>query len=234
MGDRALAVDEIRSLVGNDDAVQDAAVVRANLTKWIRVELLEQATGTTDPAIASTANLDARLAAGLTALAVANPDAGRERYDAGPEVSGTVCLGAIPVTPAEVAEQVLADLAGGLSFAEAAATYSSDPGLADSGGVVLNADGSECFAVTDVNPDIVGPVVEAGVGVPVVVLLGEITAVVQIRPYVELSADAQLELSTAAMNTTRLPELIAAATIYVDPRYGTWNAATADVDPLQA
>jgi hypothetical protein len=214
-----LGRDEIGALVGN---------------KWVRVELLEQTTGTADPAVASTANLDARLAAGLTALAAETPDAGRDVYTSGPAVSGVVCLGAIPVDPPEVADSVLADLAAGMSWADAATKYSSDAGLASGGGVVLDQDGKECIAAAKVNPTILDPIVAAGIDTPLAVNLGATTAVVKIRSYDELSGDAQLELARTAMNVTRLPALLATADVYIDPLYGVWNPATAEVDPLKA
>jgi hypothetical protein len=229
-----LGRDEIGALVGNTDPVQDGAAVRVGITKWVRVELLEQTTGTADPAVASTANLDARLAAGLTALAAETPDAGRDVYTSGPAVSGVVCLGAIPVDPPEVADSVLADLAGGMSWADAATKYSSDAGLASGGGVVLDQDGKECIAAAKVNPTILDPIVAAGIDTPLAVNLGATTAVVKIRSYDELSGDAQLELARTAMNVTRLPALLATADVYIDPLYGVWNPATAEVDPLKA
>jgi hypothetical protein len=234
VGSNALAVDDIGTLVGNEDAVQDGAVVRSGLTKWVRVELLEQATNTSDPAVANAANLDARLANGLTALASETPDAGRDLYQSGPELSGNVCLGAIPVDTEESAQAVLADLQGGMSWADAAAKYSVDEGLAGNGGIVINGDGNECIATADVNPDLVGPVIAAGVGQPVIVDLGSVRAVLVIRPYDDLSDAAKLVLARSAMNLVRLPELLAEADVYIDPRYGVWNPATAEVDPLRA
>jgi hypothetical protein len=239
VGERSLAVEDIDALMANGQgrqhaATQDASLVRAELTRWIRVELVEQATGTTDTAVAGTADLDARLRNGNAALVAEMPDAGREMYQAGPSVSGTVCLGAIPVDPPEVAGTVLAELESGMSWADAAARYSADPGLAGNGGVVFDNQGSECVAIAVVNPDLIGPAVEAGVGHPVIVDVGTVTALVTIRPYDELSGAAQLVLAKTATNAIRWPELLASADVYVDPRYGVWNAVTAEVDPLQA
>ncbi len=233
VGDQALTIDQISALVDSTDDVVDAAVVRAQLTKWIRVELLEQATGTTDPAVATTANLDARLADAITSLASQTPDAGRMLYESGPAASGLVCLAAITVDSPEAAEAALADLAAGMSFADAAATYSNDPGLAASGGVVPNQAGDECFPAAELNPVITDPVAAAGVGNPVVVDIG-VVAVVMLRPFAELSAETQMELASQELNTTRLPELLSEVDVVVDPRYGVWNSATAEVDPLVA
>ncbi len=233
VGGQALSIEQISALVGTTDDVVDAAVVRAQLTKWIRVELLEQATGTTDAAVATTANLDARLADAITSLASQTPDAGRVLYESGPAVSGLVCLAAITVDSPEAAEVALADLAAGMSFADAAATHSNDPGLAASGGVVPNQSGDECFPVAELNPVITDPVTAAGVGNPVVVDIG-VAAVVMLRPFAELSAETQMELASQELNTTRLPELLAEVRVVVDPRYGVWNSATAEVDPLVA
>lgn len=233
VGDQALTIDQISALVDSTDDVVDAAVVRAQLTKWIRVELLEQAAGTTDPAVAITANLDARLAHGLTSLASQTPGAGRVLYESGPAASGLVCLAAITVDSPEAADAALADLAAGMSFADAADAYSNDPALAAAGGLVPYQPGAECFPVAGLNPVITDAVATAGAGNPVVVDIG-VAAVVMLRPFTELPAETQLELASQELNTTLLPELLAKVRVVVDPRYGVWNPATAEVDPLVA
>ena len=232
VGDVALAADDIQALLDSEEPLADGSVVRAELTKWVRVVLLESANGVAPAEVGSVENLETRLGDALNQLADDNLETGRDLYEQGPAVSGSVCLAGIPLESADDAETVLGDLSSGVSFAEAAATWSSDPGLADSGGVILMSDGSECLGVDQVAPELTEQMLTETVGEPFLVDLAGFTTVLLIRAYDELADDSKRQLALAANSTAILPELVSGADVYINPRFGYWDAEAAEVLPL--
>ena len=260
VGDVELSQDDIDELLGlapagqtasTDPASPDAAgadpldalgeqtgrvpgdELRAQLSRWIQVALIEsQLEGTSEVALGSVEGLDERLDAGLQSLVESNPDGGRELYERGlPETAG-VCLGAIPVETPEDAQAALSAIQSGTTFADAAAEFSIDPGLAGNGGVVLDPNGAECFPSTDLHPDILAVLDGLTPGTPAIAQLPGLIAVVQQRPYDDLQDDSRLLLAQYGVATAMLPDLVDSADVYVDPMYGYWDAETASVLPL--
>lgn len=227
-----LSNDAIGELLGNDLAEQVGGEVRSSLTKWIRVVLLETANGVPAEQAALTNNLDTRLSEALAAFSADDVDAAAAFYAQGPGVTGTLCLAAIPLDSADQIAEVLASLDGGATFAEAAAEFSTDPGLADNGGVVLGGDGAECYPTEQLSPEILQAVTSVPVGDPAGVELADFSVVVRQRPFDELGDEAKNGIASGSANASAVPELLAGADIYVDPRYGRWNAETAEVEPL--
>ena len=227
-----LPIDDIQALLDSDEQLADASLVRAELTKWVRVVLLETANGAPAAEASSVANLDTRLGNALNQLADDNLDTGRELYEQGPGASATVCLSGIPLESADDAATVLDELAGGVSFADAAATWSSDPGLADSGGVILMTDGRECLGLDEVAPELAEQMVGETVGEPFLIDLAGFATVLLIRPYDELTDDSKRQLALAANSNSVLPALISEADVYIDPLYGYWDTDVAEVLPL--
>jgi len=207
--------------------------MRSALTKWIRVALLEtKVDARTDDEIASPTDLDSRLSQGQSDFAMATGDAGRTAYEQGVNGSETVCLAAIPVDNADAVTEVMDAINGGMSFADAAAQYSTDPDLAKNGGVILGSDGGECLPKDNLNTQIVDALDGKAVGTPVPVTLDTFSAVIELRPYDEIGDDAKRLIARAAIPEDAFVSLIADADVYVDPYYGYWDAATASVLPL--
>lgn len=243
VGSIELSRDDVESLLGIDTTDPTASVpndvsgdeVRVALTKWIKVALLESAVGaksSTD--IASPTNLDMRLSQGQTdyAATAESGDGGRSKYEAGLPDTTLVCLGAIPVADATAADVVQQALTGGLSFADAATKYSTDPTLASNGGVVPGQNGDECVAAANVTAPIIEALSGLAPGTPVTVTLDTLTAVVELRPYDELNQASKDLIARAGMSAEAYVALISSADVYVDPYYGYWDAATASVLPL--
>ncbi|MEX0846442.1 MAG: hypothetical protein WD023_01590 [Ilumatobacteraceae bacterium] len=236
VGDVELSADSLAALVtstdatgASDDGILDAAIARAAITQWVRVVVLETETGVPSDQAASVENLDSRLDTALAALASGNLDVAQEFYDAGPASSGVICLGVIPVASADDTAPLLDALSSGTSFADAAAQFSIDQGLADSGGVVTTADGAECFPLDQIDPQLGGQIAVNAVGAPFVVSLPTLDAVMVVRPFDTLSDEAQADVALTANGATVLPELVGQADVQVDSRYGYWDAVTAEV-----
>jgi hypothetical protein len=154
-------------------------------------------------------------------------------YDKGLDGSPVLCLGAIPLDPGADTAIVLADLASGTSWAAAAATHSASPDFAQNGGLVLDQNGANCVDPTVFNPELIDAMKAAGaeVGKPVAIDVGGNPAVVQLRPFIDLTPDDRtliVQPKVAADLSTRL----AATTVYVSPRFGRWDAKSVSVVAL--
>jgi hypothetical protein len=233
VGETELAVDDLGAVIGAAGA-EDGSVVRAQLTKWIRVNLLESRTSLADSERLTAENLDSRLDSAFSDLIASNVPAAEPMYEQGPSASGVVCLGAIPVESVEVGVEVLDAIDGGVSFADAAAQYSTDQGLAANGGVVLAESGDECLPTAGINPDLAAALDGIPVGASTSVSLGQVVAIVRVRPWSELTAAGQDLVARQTLPDEFILQLVSEADVYVDPRYGHWNADTGTVDAMGA
>lgn len=235
VGDARLSRQELATIVRESDGTGTTIdelqgdVARASLTKWIRVVVLETENGVAGDQAASTANLDSRLSSALDALASKNAEAAAEQYAQGPAVSGVICLGAIPLKSVDQGQEVLDAIAGGSSFADAAKQYSSDPGLAENGGIITSNDGSECVAADTLLVDIQEQASKQPVGTPFLVVLPQLSAVLVVRPFDTLNDEAKKSVALITNTSTVLPGLVGAADVRVDSRYGRWNSTTGEV-----
>lgn len=215
-----LSTDQLATLT--DDSTE-GDVIRQTLTTWIEVvAVTDDASGMTTPA-----ELSARKLTALQDLLDKFGDAGQATYELGLDGSPLLCLAAIPLDKTVAGATVLAELAAGTTFAEAATAYSDDETLAASGGLVRSAEGIECIAGDQFNPTLIASLGAAGVtvGEPAAILLNEQEVVVLMRPYDELTfSDAErLQLSANDMGAA-LNESYAAAEISVSGRVGTWDS----------
>lgn len=226
------AMTEGADATATTDGAIAGDLARSTITKWIRVVVLETENGVPAEQAASTENLDSRLDAALDELAANNTDGAKDVYDAGPTTSGLVCLAVIPVASADDTAPVMDALAGGTSFADAAAQFSTDEGLAASGGVVTSDDGTECFPAGQLTPDFAGPATSNPVGEPFVVDTDQLHIVMVVRPFDDLSDKAKTDVARTVNNSTLLPTLVNGADVHVDSRYGYWDTTTAEVRPL--
>jgi hypothetical protein len=165
-----------------------------------------------------------------SALEISPPsdDELRAMYDAGTTESGIVCSAHILVATEAEAQAILDRLEGGADFAELAASESTDTGSGADGGNLPCAL-TNTFEETYV-PEFVEAALAAEIGEP----FGPVQSEFGYHVIVLRSSDQvdPGELSALYMETSaRFQRAAAAVDIYVDPRYGTFNATTG-VEPL--
>jgi hypothetical protein len=148
-------------------------------------------------------------------------------YDAGPATSGVACIQAIVVEDSAAADETVAELAGGASFEDVFAAANIDPLNA------ANLGTQPCITsqVLDTNDDI--PLIgatwqlsadELFASAPLVDETGTTVAyaVIVFRSYEDLGFE-DIDVVAASVDVS---SQFADADIYVDPRYGTFDAAT--------
>ncbi len=133
------------------------------------------------------------------------------------------------------ADAIVAELAGGAEFATLAAERSTDPGSAQQGGSL------GCFAAGQYVAEFEQGVLAATAGTPTAPVESEfgfhiiLTETFERPPLAEVREEivAQLETQQGGTDplTTLLQARLADADVEVDPRYGTWSAATGQVTP---
>jgi hypothetical protein len=224
---RTLSQEEVQQLAGGSEASPaTAAGLRDELTKWIRVAVIEDKVGTAQAtAPSSSEELDTRLSAAISAL---GSDTAQSTYETGTS-SPVMCLAAITVANIDDADKVLAAINSGTSFSDAAHQFSTDTAIAEAGGVVKGSDGSECIAPNTVNPAVTTALKDTPVGQPIAADLGTFSAVLMLRPYDELSDESKKVIASASVPQTELDAVVDAADIFVDPRYGRWDPASGSV-----
>jgi hypothetical protein len=206
--------------------------LREQLTKWIRVTVLEASNGTSAPsAPVTSADLDARLSQAITTIA---GDKARTTYESGLGGSSVVCLAAITVANIDDANNVLATVNGGTTFADAAHQFSTDAAIAQSGGIVRSQDGSECIDAGSLNPDVTAALKGTPIGQPIAADLTTFSAVLMLRPFDELLPESKSLIAATAVSQEQLDAIIESADIYVDSRYGRWDPATGSVVTLNS
>lgn len=232
VGDRSLSPAAAQALGATGDQSASGDQLRQQLTKWIRVTVLEASAGTAASASPLTAaDLDIRLGQAINTIA---GDKAKTLYESGLTGSPVVCLAAIPVPSADDANKVLTALASGTSFADAASQFSTDANLAQTGGIVKGQDGNECIDPSTVNPVVAAALTGAPVGQPVAANLDTFSAVLLLRPYDELQPESQSLIASASIPQDQLDAILNKAKIYVDPRYGRWDPDSDSVVPLSS
>ena len=228
VGTHQLTMDQLSALT---DGSTEGDTVRSAVKTWIEVvAVTNDATGMT-----TSAELSARKLAALQDLLDQFGDEGQATYELGLNGSPLLCLSAIPLDPTVAGSKVLAELAAGTTFADAAKAYSNDATLASSGGVVKSADGVECIAPDKFNPTLLSTLADAGatVGTPAAIVLTTQEVVVLLRPYDELtlSNNELIQLSANDMGAA-LRDSYDGVDISVAGRIGTWDSDAADVVPV--
>lgn len=232
VGDRSLSSEAVEALAGTADAAATGDQLREQLTKWIRVTVLEDSNGTSAPtAPVTSADLDARLSQAITTIA---GDKARTTYESGIGGSPVVCLGAITVANIDDANNVLATVNGGTPFADAARHFSTDTAIAQAGGIVKGQDGSECIDAGSITPAVTAALKDTPVGQPIAADLTTFSAVLMLRPFDDLLPESKSLIAAAAVSQEQLDAIIEAANIYVDSRYGRWDPATGSVVTLNS
>ncbi len=231
--DHSLTLDNAEALASTDGTPATGDQLREQLTKWIRVTVLEGSAGeqTDAPPPATSAELDQRYAAAVTTLA--GEDA-KELYETGVSGSPVICIAAVTTANLEDANAVLALLNSGLSFEDAARQHSTDTVIAEAGGIVrggVNGD-QECLDPATVNPAVVAALKDTPIGQPITADLDTFSAVLMLRPFDELLPESQSLVATTVVSQDQLDALVDDANVYVDPRYGRWDPATGSVVAL--
>ena len=213
VGDATLTDDDFQEQLAELGAPSDqllpADAVRAQITTWIQEQVA------------------ADESAGIGADEVAS------LYDAGIESSGTICISGIVVEDEDAATRVADELVAGTEFAELLATENLDPSLGSAGGNVGCITSDQLSQAVDLEFVQVASGLSAENPVGVSPLLDAdgnefAWAVLKFRSFAELS-DADTDTVIAAIDSAAR---LADADIFVDPRYGTFDAATGQVVAL--
>jgi hypothetical protein len=232
VGDRSLSSTAVETLAATGDTAATGDQLREQLTKWIRVTVLEDANGTAAPTAPTTSSdLDTRLSQAITTIA---GDKTRTTYETGLSGSPVVCLAAITVANIDDANKVLAAVNSGTPFADAARQFSTDTVIAQAGGVVIGQDGSECIDPGSINPAVTTALKDTPVGQPIAADLNTFSAVLMLRPFDDLLPESKSLIASAAVSQEQIDGIVNAATIYVDPRYGRWDPASGSVVTLNS
>jgi hypothetical protein len=232
IGDRSLSAKAAEALATTGETAATGDQLRDQLTKWIRVTVLEESSGTASPASPPTsAELDTRYALAITTLA---GDQARTLYEAGVSGSPLVCIAAITLTTIDEANDVLATVQAGTPFADAARQFSTNTGTRDSGGIVTDPDGNECLAPDNVNPTVTAALADTPVGQIIAADLDTFSAVLMLRPYDDLLLESQSLIAGTLVTQDQLDAIVGTADIYVDPRYGRWEPGSGSVVALSS
>jgi hypothetical protein len=186
-----------------------ADALRAQITTWIQEQVAD----------ADTPGVDADRAA--------------ELYDAGLASSGTACVNGIVVEDRDTAARVADDLAGGADFGELLEAENLDPSLGDVGGDVGCITSSQVAEAADIEFVQVTATLTAENPIAIAPLFDTqgnefAWVVLSFRPFAELDAADAGTVTDALDAANRL----ATADVFVDPRYGTFDASTGQVVAL--
>ncbi|RLE26233.1 MAG: hypothetical protein DRJ50_01385 [Actinobacteria bacterium] len=154
-------------------------------------------------------------------------------YDSGPAVSGVVCLQAIVVEDATAAADTVAELESGTSFEAVFEAANIDPSIAGDLGAVPCITSVDIEASADIPLIVASMKLSESESVGSAPLLDETGqeiahAVIVFRTYENLGLN---DIDVVAASVDVSSEL-AEADIYVDPRYGTFDADTGQVVSL--
>jgi hypothetical protein len=221
-----LSRQELAVLTGDS---KDGNAQRLSITQWLSVAVL----GGDVSNITGPDDLAQRRTDAIDELSAPYMEEARTLYDQGAAGSPILCLGAIPLAQDTDPQTVLDELAGGATLADTAAKYSADPTLAQSGGLVVNEDGENCLDRPGFNPDLITLLTEAGAvpATPTVVDLGSGPVVIVLRPFDELDQNQKAQIVIDKVGTD-VRQRLQSTEIYVNPRFGRWDAEAVSVVPL--
>jgi hypothetical protein len=213
VGDATLTSDDFQAqlteLGAPSDQLLPAEAVRAQITTWIQEQV----------AADDSAGVDA--------------DEAAARYDAGIESGGAICISGIVVETEDTANRVADELVAGADFAELLAAENLDPSLGSAGGDIGCITSDQLTEAVDTEFVQVAAGLSADDPIDVSPLFDPegnefAWVVLKFRPFAEL-APADADTVTAAIDSAAR---LADADVFVDPRYGTFDAATGQVVAL--
>lgn len=210
----------------------DAA--RLAIGRWLQVA----AVGADLSEITTLEELQAAAASASADLAEPFLGEAEDAYRLGLDGSPSLCLGAVVLAETTDPQVVIDAMQSGTSLADAAAEWSADPALAEAGGIVADQNGTTCLATDGLNPDVISQLTDAGAapGIPVAVQLANSKAVVVIRDWDDLTKQEQVGVlpSVQQQVAAEVNARIQHADVFVDSRYGRWDAETGSVVPFTA
>lgn len=191
------------------DQLLPAEAVRAQIATWINEQIASDD------------------AAGIGA------DEAAVLYDAGLETSGTVCVSGIVIEDRDTATRVADDLASGTDFVELLEAENLDQSLGEAGGDIGCITSDQVDQALDVEFVQVAATLSADDPIDIAPLLDNqgnefAWVVLAFRPFDELIPTDVEAVTTAIDTAARLAD----ADVFVDPRYGTFDATTGQVVPL--
>jgi hypothetical protein len=213
VGDATLTSDDFQAqlteLGAPSDQLLPAEAVRAQITTWIQEQVAADDTG----------GVEAGEAAAI--------------YDAGIESSGTLCVSGIVVDSNDTATRVADELASDADFDEVLAAENLDPSLGDAGGDIGCITSDQITEAVDVEFVQVAAGLSADDPIGIAPLLDNegnefAWVVMSFRSFADLNPTDAATVTAAIDSASRL----ATADIFVDPRYGTFDAATGQVVAL--
>lgn len=212
-----LSLDQLEELAeGNDDPT----IQRAALSAWIQVVAASEDPGE----LLTEADLAAQREVVLAPLVEALQEQTQSEYEQGLQGSVSLCMAVIPLAEDVPSAVMLDALEDGIPFAELAAQYSEDPGLAASGGII-SAEGQECLPTDQWNAELLELLADADavVGEPGVIILNNSEVIFLLRPFAELTDGSKILLAQGPVSEALL-ELYRAAEVTVHESIGTWDA----------
>ena len=214
------------------DGSTDGATIRTAISNWLAVA----AVGGSGAGVDTLTGLQAAAADAVRSLADEHTAESRSLYEQGLNGSPFICLAVIPLDAATegAADTVMAELAAGTTFADAATKYSVDPTLAASNGIVLNPNtGAQCQLITDTNQELVASLTAASatVGTPIAIEFQGFPVVVLLRAFDDLATEVQRQVAGPIIDPIA-KSLIVSADPFVDSRFGRWDAASGAVVAL--
>jgi len=213
VGDATLTNDDFQAqlteLGAPSDQVLPADAVRAEITTWIQEQI----------AADDSVGVDADEAAAI--------------YDAGIESGGAICVSGIVVETEDTANRVADELVAGAGFDELFAVENLDASLAGSGGNIGCITGGQVTEAADVEFVQVAARLSAddpiGVSALPETASSQVAWVVLVfQPFDQLDPTDAANVTTTIDSANRLAD----ADVFVDPRYGTFDAATGQVVAL--
>ena len=213
VGDATLTNDDFQAqlteLGAPSDQLLPADAVRAQITTWIQEQVAADASVEVDA------------------------DEAAARYDAGIESGGAICISGIVVETEDTANRVADELVAGTDFAELLAAENLDPSLGSAGGDIGCITSDQLTEAVDVEFVQVAAGLSADDPIAASPLFDPegnefAWVVLKFRSFAELSA-ADADAVTAAIDSAAR---LADADVFVDPRYGTFDAATGQVVAL--
>lgn len=214
------------------DGSTSASVQRDTISQWVQLAAVTE--GPLDSSSAETLNA---AAAGLGPSLLPEGDGpAKETYEQGVTVSDVVCLTAFQIETADDADAIIEGITDGESFAAAAAEFSVSDDLAQSGGLITDDSGNNCMPTSSLplNELYVAALTEAdpAVGDTVLIEFGDVDpqarVITRLRPYDELTTDDLVTVEHAAVFEA-FQRIIAEADVFVNTRFGRWDATSASV-----
>lgn len=224
IGGEHLTRAELDAIDGN---VNGGDSIRRTITTWLQLGVM----GGDTAGITTASELDTRMKAAIVAISTPFQPQAEANYALGLDGAPLLCLRAIPVVAPNTPDTVLSALSGGMSFADAAKKFSSDPTLAASGGIVGDGNGTECLdPVNQLSPELVTALKGAklAIGAPGAIKFRGSDIVIELRPFADLGPQQQAAFAQTLI-TAELKKRLDAAKVYVNPRYGHWDPASATV-----